>query len=307
MNFMQEKHSRLNLKGVLYGILAAICYGTNPLGALHLYAEGFSPDSVLFYRFVFGCLFLGLTILFTGKKFRVSFKELKVLFCLGVLFALTALTNYGSFCFMDAGLASTLLFLYPLEVALIMGIFFKEKLNKVTAFSIGLSLVGIACLYRGGNDGMPLNSTGLLLVLISSLSYAVYIVVVSKAKLLMGSVKLSFWAMFFCLWMVLFYGICFGSGVPKIPSTFSSLGWCVMLGLVPTFLSLVFMAKAVKLVGSTPTAVMGALEALTAVFIGTVVFHEVLTPRLILGIGLILFAVTFMAAKKVSTNEKAVK
>lgn len=304
---MQEKHSRLNLKGVLYGILAAICYGTNPLGALHLYAEGFSPDSVLFYRFVFGCLFLGLTILFTGKKFRVSFKELKVLFCLGVLFALTALTNYGSFCFMDAGLASTLLFLYPLEVALIMGIFFKEKLNKVTAFSIGLSLVGIACLYRGGNDGMPLNSTGLLLVLISSLSYAVYIVVVSKAKLLMGSVKLSFWAMFFCLWMVLFYGICFGSDVPKIPSTLSSLGWCVMLGLVPTFLSLVFMAKAVKLVGSTPTAVMGALEALTAVFIGTVVFHEVLTPRLILGIGLILFAVTFMAAKKVSTNEKCVK
>ena len=304
---MQEKHSRLNLKGVLYGILAAICYGTNPLGALHLYAEGFSPDSVLFYRFVFGCLFLGLTILFTGKKFRVNFKELKVLFCLGVLFALTALTNYGSFCFMDAGLASTLLFLYPLEVALIMGIFFKEKLNKVTAFSIGLSLVGIACLYRGGNDGMPLNSTGLLLVLISSLSYAVYIVVVSKAKLLMGSVKLSFWAMFFCLWMVLFYGICFGSGVPKIPSTFSSLGLCLMLGLVSIFLSLVFMAKAVKLVGSTPTAVMGALEALTAVFIGTVVFHEVLTPRLILGIGLILFAVTFMAAKKVSINEKAVK
>ncbi|MEE0876334.1 MAG: DMT family transporter, partial [Fibrobacteraceae bacterium] len=78
----------------------------------------------------------------------------------------------------------------------------------------------------------------------------------------------------------------------------SSLGWSFMLGLVPTTLSLIFMVKAVKIIGSTPTAILGALEPITAVGIGVLVFNEILTTRLVLGIILILASATLIAITK---------
>ena len=70
------------------------------------------------------------------------------------------------------------------------------------------------------------------------------------------------------------------------------------LGLVPTVLSLVFMTIAVHEVGATPTAIMGALEPLTAVAIGVMVFDESLTFRLAVGIVLILSAVLLIVMGK---------
>ena len=60
---------------------------------------------------------------------------------------------------------------------------------------------------------------------------------------------------------------------------------------MPTVLSLVLMTIAVHEVGATPTAIMGALEPLTAVAIGVMVFGESFTARLVAGIVLILVAV----------------
>jgi drug/metabolite transporter (DMT)-like permease len=58
------------------------------------------------------------------------------------------------------------------------------------------------------------------------------------------------------------------------------------------------MVEAVKIVGSTPTAILGALEPVTAVAIGVLVFGEVLTGRLIVGIFLILGSTVLIALKK---------
>lgn len=285
-------------KGILYGCGAAICYGTNPLGALFLYREGLTPEAVLCYRFATAVFLLFLLMLANRMSFKVERRAVPVLAVLGFLFAVCALALYASFNYMDAGLASTLLFLYPLEVALIMGLFFKEKLNLTMALSIAISLGGIALLYKGGEGGSVLNTTGLLLVLASSFAYAIYIVIVSKARLDMGAVKLSFYAMIFCLMFLLLYSVTLGSGIPPVLTSASQWGWALMLGFVPTVLSLVFMAKAGKLVGSTPTAIMGALEPLTAVVIGTVIFDESLTLRIVLGIMLILASVVLLALKK---------
>lgn len=290
--------SRIQLKGVLYGCGAAICYGTNPLGALFLYREGLSPESVLCYRFSTAIVLLALLMLLKRDNFTVKLREIFPLTVLGFLFAVCALALYAAFKFMDAGLASTLLFLYPLEVAVIMGIFFREKLSVKTAAAIALSLCGIGLLYRGGADGAALSTMGLLLVFISSLAYAIYIVYVNKSKRQMGSLKLTFYVMIFCFLCLLLYSVTLGAGFPPMLQNASSYGWALMLGFVPTVLSLVLMAKAVKLVGSTPTAIMGGLEPLTAVVIGVCVFDEALTLRLSLGIILVLASVIVLALKK---------
>lgn len=284
-------------KGFAFAALSAICYGTNPLGALHLYAQNYSPETVLFYRFFTAALLLFVVILAKGSHFKISFREFGALVAFGFLFAVSSLTYYASFKYMDAGLASTLLFLYPLEVSVLMAVFFKEKIKTWTIVSIAVSMAGVALLYRGG-DGVPLSTVGLMLAFASSISYAIYMVMANRIKLQMGSVKMTFYAICFCLVFLLLYSVTLGSGLPPVFTQASSWGWGFMLGLVPTVLSLIFMVKAVKIIGSTPTAILGALEPVTAVTIGVLVFGEVLTGRLIAGILLILGSTVLIAAKR---------
>jgi drug/metabolite transporter (DMT)-like permease len=284
-------------KGFAFAALSAICYGTNPLGALHLYAQNYSPETVLFYRFFTAALLLFVVILAKGSHFKISFREFGALVAFGFLFAVSSLTYYASFKYMDAGLASTLLFLYPLEVSVLMAVFFKEKIKTWTIVSIAVSMAGVALLYRGG-DGVPLSTVGLMLAFASSISYAIYMVMANRIKLQMGSVKMTFYAICFCLVFLLLYSVTLGSGLPPLFMQASSWGWGFILGLVPTVLSLIFMVKAVKIIGSTPTAILGALEPVTAVTIGVLVFGEVLTGRLIAGILLILGSTVLIAAKR---------
>ena len=119
-------------KGIICGILAAVCYGTNPFGALPLYEEGVNTASVLLYRFSMAVLMLAVMLIVERKSFSVKKGELKTLSLLGVLFAVSSITYYQSFHFMDAGIASTILFVYPVMVAVIMAAFFKESFTLST-------------------------------------------------------------------------------------------------------------------------------------------------------------------------------
>ena len=284
-------------KGIICGILAAVCYGTNPFGALPLYEEGVNTASVLFYRFFMAVLMLAFMLIVQLKSFGVSKGELKVLGSLGMLFAASSITYYQSFHFMDAGIASTILFVYPVMVAVIMATFFREKVTASTVSSIILALVGIGLLYKG-DVGVSLSTMGVLLVMVSSLTYAVYIVIVNQSSIRMSSLKLTFYVLLICMLCLLAYSFTSPDLYLMLPPSPRAWFFACWLGLVPTVLSLVFMTIAVHEVGATPTAIMGALEPLTAVAIGVMVFDESLTFRLAVGIVLILSAVLLIVMGK---------
>ena len=63
-------------KGFIYGAIAAASYGMNPLFALPLYAAGMSVDTVLFYRYFFAAIVLGILSLFCWH-FRVLLCSIK--------------------------------------------------------------------------------------------------------------------------------------------------------------------------------------------------------------------------------------
>jgi len=289
-------------KGIICGILAAVCYGTNPFGALPLYEEGVNTSSVLFYRFSMAVLMLAVMLFIERKSFRINSGELKTLGSLGLLFAASSITYYQSFRFMDAGIASTILFVYPVMVAVIMATFFREKVTTSTVMAIILALVGVVLLYRG-DAGVSLSTIGILLVMISSLTYAVYIVVVNQSSIRMSSLKLTFYVLLICTLSLLAYSFTSPDLHLMLPPSPRAWFYACWLGLVPTVLSLVLMTIAVHEVGATPTAIMGALEPLTAVAIGVMVFGESLTYRLVFGIVLILSAVLLIVLGKRSAVE----
>lgn len=293
-----------NTKGILNGVIASVSYGMNPLFALPLYAQGIEVNSVLFYRYFFAVIIYFLWLKCVKKiSLKVAKCELVPLFFLGIFFSLSSLTLFESFHYIEAGIACTILFIYPVIVALIMAIFFKEKITKTVVSAIFLTSIGIALLYKGKPDSV-LSLKGVAIVLASAFLYAFYIVGVKSIKAIksMNSAKLSFYVMLFGL-LVYVVNLKFCTnlqGLNTIPA------WLFVIGLAifPTIISLETIGIAIKLIGSTNTAILGALEPLTAIFFGILFFNESLTLRISIGVILILFGVFLIISGKMTSNKK---
>ena len=292
-----------NTKGILNGIIASTSYGMNPLFGLPLYAIGIGVNSVLSYRY-----FLAVIIYFIWLKFfkkaslKISRQEIIPLFFLGIFFSLSSLTLFEAFHYIEAGIACTILFIYPVMVAIIMAIFFKEKITKTVIFAILLTSIGIILLYKGKPD-TALSIKGILIVLTSALLYALYIVGVKNIKpvKVMNSARLSFYVMLFGL-IVYIVNLKFCTTLQMLPNLKAWL-FAIGLALFPTIISLETITIAIQLIGSTNTAILGALEPLTAIFFGILFFHEQLTLRISIGIILILFGVFLIISRKMKVDK----
>lgn len=284
----------LQTKGVVLAIISAICYGMNPLGALFLYEEGLNVNSVIFYRFIFASILLAIFMLIKKDSFYLKFKEIILLALLGLLFGISAISLFNSFLYMDAGLASTVLFIYPIFVAIIMALFFKEKNSIITILSIIFAFLGVVLLYE--SDGANVSNFGIFLVIVSSLCYAIYIVIINQ-YLKISALKVTFYSMLFCTITILIHSF-FDSSLNIMPLVnFNMWFYTIFLALVPTIISLLFLIKAIQLIGSTSASILGALEPLTAVLIGVYVFNEKITFWLVIGIVFILFGVLLIVLK----------
>lgn len=281
-------------KGYILGSIAAASYGMNPLFAIPLYKAGMDPDSVLFFRYLFAIPLLGIMIKARGRSFKIQRKETFPLIIMGLLVALSSLTLFLSYNYMAAGIASTLLFVYPIMVALIMAMVFKEKLALQTIVCMLLALGGIGLLYKS-EDGSTLSLIGTLLVFASSLSYAIYIVGINQTSLKnVATLKVTFYVLLFGL--SLFVACLLYSGVLNTPDQWYLWANLLALAVFPTAISFLCTTGAIQYIGSTPTAILGALEPVTAIFFGIAVFGESLTVRESFGLVMIIVAVTFVIA-----------
>ena len=284
----------LKAKGYVLGAIAATTYGMNPLFALPLYKAGMNPDSVLFFRYLCAIPIMAMMIKARGRSFKLKRNEVLPLIVMGLMMALSSLTLFLSYNYMDAGIASTILFVYPIMVAVIMALFFKEKLTKATVCCLALAIYGITLLYHGDGDE-TLSLVGVGLAMVSALTYAIYIVGANRSVLKdIPTVTMTFYILLFGL-SLFFVRLDFGRAL-LVPDQWYLWGNIVALAALPTALSFLCTTQAIQYIGSTPTAILGALEPLTAVFFGVLVFGEELTPRLCYGIILILLAVTLVIA-----------
>lgn len=296
-----SREMNIKVKGYILGAIAAATYGMNPLFTLPLYTDGMEPESVLFLRYLFAIPILCVMLWWRGHSFKLDKKDLPPLLLYGILFAVSSITLFKSYTYMDAGIASTILFVYPIMVALIMAFFYKEKLTLQTILCIITAIGGIALLYLG-KEGATLSLIGTLLVLGSALAYSIYIVGINKSRLKdMATIKVTLYVLLvgWFVWAI------FALINQKLTTPTEWYLWIniFMLSILPTIISLTCTTIAIKYIGSTPTAILGVLEPVTAVFFGVLIFHETLTIKDYIGLILIIVAVTFViSGGKFSTH-----
>lgn len=279
----------MKLRGYTLGILSAVSYGLIPIFILPVKRAHFSMDITLFYRFFFSALMVGGYLLYSRESFKINKKEALILAILGICYALSSEFLFVGYDFLTAGIASTVLFIYPIIVALIMFFFYKEKLTKLSGASLLLAFAGVIVLCLKGN-GLEINFAGLGIVMLSSLFYALYMVIVNKSNIKVSGFKLSFYSMLFTSMFFMTKALMSNESF-AIPSTEIFINFLIFAFLT-TVISSLCLVFAIKYIGSTPVAILGALEPVVAVLISVLIFHEKFTQNLFIGITLILFGVT---------------
>lgn len=286
-----------NLKGYLLAAGAAAAYGTNPAFAIPLYEQGMNPNSVLLFRYMMGIPLLALVMAVRKMSFKLTREEVGLTAILGVLMALSSLTLFESYNHMNAGIASTLLFVYPIMVAVMMIFFFHEKFKFTVALCLLLMCAGLMLLMKP-QEGQSLSAFGCLLVMMSALTYALYIIFVNVSKTVKAipTTRLLFYVL--CWGCLLFLTMISMGNEVTLPAVES--GWInlIALAIIPTVLSLACTTRAIQLIGSTPTAILGALEPVSAVILSVTVLGQSITMRDILGGILILLATTIVIGDK---------
>lgn len=289
---IQAKMTFKSVKGYLLAALAAAAYGTNPAFAVPLYEEGMNPNTVLLFRYVLGVPLLAILMAFRGVSFRLERKAIGQTAILGILMAISSLTLFESYNYMNSGIASTLLFVYPVMVAVIMMFFFHEKNGPSLYICLIVMFVGLFLLVKP-TDGISLSPFGCVLVMLSALTYALYIVFVNVSKKLkqIPTTKLLFYVL---VWGSLLFCANIGFGNP-FTWPHSGLDWINLsaLAVIPTLLSLACTTAAIQIIGSTPTAILGSLEPVSAVLLSVFFLHQPISTLEIIG-GCLIVAATLI-------------
>lgn len=289
-----KKLSKNAIIGYPAGIITGITYGLNPLFAVPLMNNGATIESILFFRYSFAVVLLGAFLILTKQSFKITARQAGVLLALGLLYTSSSIFLFEAYNYIASGLATTLIFLYPVLVAIIM-VFLRVVPSWPVWLSIATTFGGVIIMTQG-SGGDSLSPIGVALSLGSALVYALFIVIINRSKTIaqISNTLLTFYSLMVGA-MVFLGKISFSDTVITAGITTGG-DWLNLVGLalLPTIVSTATLAIATRNIGATKASVLGVFEPITAILVGTLMFGEPLTTNILLGIGIAIVAVTFM-------------
>ena len=291
---MNAKLSRNAIIGYPAGIITGITYGLNPLFAKPLMNAGASTEAILLFRYGIAVILLGAYLLLKKENFRITLKQAGVLLSLGLLYTASSTFLFEAYKYIASGLATTLVFLFPAMVAIIM-VFLKVVPSWPVWLSIAATFAGVMIM-TGGAGAEKVNPLGVWFSIASAFVYALFIVIINRSKVI-SSIPNSLLTFYALLTGTFFFiGRCLFSGADLTAGLDGGMAWCNLIGLavLPTIDSTASLAVATRNIGATKASVLGVFEPITAILVGTLVFGEALTPNIIAGILISIVAVTFM-------------
>ncbi len=288
------KLSKNAIIGYPAGIVTGITYGLNPLFAKPLMNNGASTEAILFFRYGIAVVLLGAFLLLKKESFRINLRQAGVLLGLGLLYTASSAFLFEAYKYIASGLATTLVFLFPVMVAIIM-VFLKVVPSWPVWLSIAATFAGVMIM-TGGTGTEAIDPTGIWFSIASAFVYALFIVIINRSKAISSipNSLLTFYAL--SVGTVFFLTRCGLSGAELLTGLDGGMAWANLLGLaiLPTIVSTASLAVATRNIGATKASVLGVFEPITAILVGTLVFGEELTPNIIAGILISIVAVSFM-------------
>ena len=248
----------MKVKGFLYGLIASATFGLIPLFSIPALENGVGLDSLLFYRFSLASVLVAVLMWVKKIPFDIQKSEFGIAFILGTLYAITALWLTEAYLYIPSGVATTIHFLYPVVVSLIMFVFYKDKLTMPILLAMAMAVSGVYMLSGGNTPGGSINIKGLMLVLATVIAYAAYIVGMNRSRIArLDSLKATFYILLSGAIVFLVNLAIKGDFPDPMPNLATTID-VLMVAFLPTLVSDLTLILAIRYIGSTTTAIHGA-------------------------------------------------
>lgn len=294
--FLSEGRDIMKTKGMVFTILSALLYGVTPVLASYTYDMGSNAQTLTFYRNLMVLPVAGIVLLVRRTGFRMTKKQLLSLLPVGLMGAATTLILYDSYQYVGIGVATTLHFLYPVFVALICRVVFREKLGRVKLLALLGATVGILCFMGNLQNAAWI---GLVLASASGLTYAIYLAGLDKLKLKeMDPFLLAFYMAALGALLMLLYNIPTGQIVFALPSM--ALALTFLVSLCTSFVGLMLLQLGVKYLNATTAAIFCLFEPVASSICGVLFLGEAFSVAKLIGSVIILVAAGALSAAEKS-------
>ena len=207
----------------------------------------------------------------------------------GVGYVVESLAYFVALTMASAALVALLLYVYPAIVTVLAALLFGQQLTRVKVAALLLALVGTALTIGQAGGGRPL---GIVLGLLSALSYALYILASSRVGPQAGAIPSATVVMLSAA--LAFGALAFVRG-PALPN--SATGWAALgaLALISTVIAMVTFFAGLERIGPAEASTVSTLEPVVTVALAALVLGESVRPWQIAGGTLILIAVLVLA------------
>lgn len=294
-------NSKNSIKGIVLAMCSAVGFGILPIIASYIYKYGANPITLVFFRFMVASFLLLFYVLLAKKSLKFDLKLIPEMIITGIVgYAITALILFKSYQYIDVGLATVLHFNYPCVVTLLCFILFREKLNKYKIGALLLSILGIWILI--GFSHIELNAKGIVLAILSGISYSVYILIIDHSRLRkLDSAVLSFYLTMFCVLSLFTFGTITNTFYFNI--SWKAYGLIFIIGCISIFTLLMFI-DAVKIIGSVKSSILSTLEPITGIILSAIFLGEQIGINTVIGTVCILLAVYGTVFDSIKNNKK---
>jgi len=311
------------LKGVIYVVLASLCYGITPIlsstalkgGLPHDFlmrllgsapaslaadpARAIPNESVVGVSMLIACVFSLVTCAITRKSLAVGLKKLWQLGVFGgVGLTATMLLLTYSYAYVTPGVALVLNFVYPVIVLAASSLFFGERFSALRAAALVIAIAGIllisGLIASGGGasaasyEGVS-PTPGIILGLASAAAYAAYFLAGRHSSYAgldtsVCNVYITGFSAVICLAVAVFTR---RLALPQTPFL-----WLMLLGegTLGMVIGLRLLLAGIRLLGSAPASALNTLEPVFVMITSAIVYGSAMNSIKLVGAVLVLAA-----------------
>lgn len=281
------------LQGYIFIIASAVIFGTMPLMASGIYAQGVNPMTLVLLRNLLSLPVLGLIAWRQKGSIRVPPKTALRVGSIGLMgCCATPLLLFAAYKTLPSGTATVFHFVYPAVVALGGVLVFREKKGFREWLAIFVCVVGILLFY---DPGQPLDLKGAALALLSGVTYATYVLMLGafKDRKVTGFL-FNFWAVLACTVALLL--VCLLTGGLQLPTTWTGWGLCLLFAVAVNCGAVALFQQGTFRIGGQKAAILSTLEPITGVVLGVAALNESLSLGTGIGTVLVVLASILIAA-----------
>ncbi|MFT4765416.1 MAG: drug/metabolite transporter (DMT)-like permease [Oleispira sp.] len=299
-----------NKQGFAFAIGAALLFSCKPIIIKWAYGYGIDALSLMLLRMMLALpvyLFIGSVLIQKQKllqqKDRLPFKHWLGAAFVGLLgYYLASFLDLKGLELANAQLERIILYAYPTLVVILGAIIFKHKVSKQQMAALALCYAGIICIFL---QDLSLQGEqvihGSLLILLSALSYAIYMLFSKKHIDRLGSLLFTCISMASATFATIIHTGLVLTLSPLGRTGFNSNNWEFSGELIAIVLLLTFAAtvvpsfmisEAVKRIGAANAALTGTVGPIMTSIMAVVLLGEVFTIYHGLGMVLVILGVS---------------